>query len=458
MNKSSGPPAANNAETAMANASGEESNRGFLGTLANIERREWLAVLLSFSLVLVLMTAYAMLRPIRESLAGDWGNVGLAATWTANFGVSLIAVSAYGAALTRIKFQSIVPAVYVFFSLSFIGLIALRSQLTDTVFVDMGFYVWISLFALFNLSVFWSLMTDVFNPEQAQRVFGFIAAGTTIGALLGPTITEFFIDRLGANGLLLISALLLLTPLIIVPVLFRLKDSTLGNAGHGGKHDIGQGLGKDWYAGFKILVKDPYLLGIAAFILLYVTISTFVYFELQTLTREYDLEFRARVWARMDIATQTLTLLVATLVTGRVVQRFGMSVALSVMPALVAVCVLALAAAPGLLLLGIFQIGRRVGNYALTRPAREMLFSTLSREARFKTKPIIDVVIYRGGDVISAWLFTALVAATGMGLVGIAVVLSGIAVLWGVVAVWLGRRYQEQAAANADESAATVAM
>ena len=148
----------------------------------------------------------------------------------------------------------------------------------------------------------------------------------------------------------------------------------------------------------------------------------------------------------MDIATNTLTLIVAALVTGRIVQKLGMSFALSVMPLLVAVCVLALAAAPGLLLLGVFQIGRRVGNYALTRPAREMLFTPLGREARFKTKPVIDVVVYRGGDVLSAWLFTALVAVTGMGLVGIAVVISGVAVLWGGVAIWLGRRYGKQAA------------
>lgn len=438
----------------MATTSSDDPSRGFLGTLANIERREWFAVLLSFALVFVLMTSYAMLRPVRDSLGGDWDNFGLAATWTANFVASLVAVSAYGAALTRIKFQSIVPMFYVFFSLTFVALIGLRSQLTGTVLVDMGFYVWISVFALFNLSVFWSLMTDVFNPEQAQRVFGFIAAGTTVGAILGPTITALFVDELGANGLLLISALLLLTPLFVVPALFRLKATTLGNASHGGKHDIDKGLGKDWYEGFSILVKDPYLLGIAAFIVLYVTISTFVYFEIQTLTREYDLEFRAKVWAWMDIATNTLTLIVAALVTGRIVQKLGMSVALAMMPALVAICVLALAAAPGLLLLGVFQIGRRVGNYALTRPAREMLFTTLGREARFKTKPIIDVVIYRGGDVMSAWLFTALVAVTGMGLVGIALVISGIAVIWGTVAVWLGRRYQEQSAVAPEESAA----
>lgn len=421
------------------------TSRGFVAALANIERNEWLAVVVSFLLVFLLMASYSMLKPVRDSLGGDWGNVGLAATWTANFGVSLLAVSLFGAAVTRVPFRIIVPVVYVFFSLTFLGLFLLRTQLAASVLIDMGFYVWISLFALFNLSVFWSLMTDVFNPEQARRVFGVLAAGTTVGAIVGPIITALFVDRLGANGLLLVAAAILLIPLFAVPWLFRLKESELGNADRDASQDLARGLGKDWYAGFTLLIRDPYLLGIAAFILLYVTINTFVYFELQNLTSQYDLEFRAKVWAGIEIATNSLTLVTAVLFTGRIVQKFGMKTALTLMPVIVAVGVLALVAAPGLLLLGAFQIGRRVGNYAVTRPAREMLFTVLGREARFKTKSVIDVAIYRGGDVVTAWIFTGLVAVTGMGLQGIALVVCGIALLWGVIAVRLGHAYAEQA-------------
>jgi AAA family ATP:ADP antiporter len=203
-----------------------------------------------------------------------------------------------------------------------------------------------------------------------------------------------------------------------------------------------QVLGTNPFSGFSILFSDRYLIGICAFILFYVTINTFVYFELQNLTSQYSLEFRAKVWSWIEITTNTLTLVTAMLITGRIVTRFGIQTALAFMPCLVALSVLALVAAPVLLILAIFQIGRRVGNYAITRPSREMLFTVLGREARFKAKPLIDVVVYRGGDVLTAWVFTLLAERVGLGLTGIAFVIAGIAVFWGMTAVWLGRNYR----------------
>ena len=414
----------------------------WLRALTNIERNEMAAVLLSFLLVFVLMTSYSILKPLRDALAADWGNVGLSLTWTVNFGVSLLAVAAYNAALTYVRFRIMVPAVYVFFALSFLVLYLLRTTLPDPVLVNKTFYVWVSVFSLFNLSVFWSFMTDVFRSEQARRVFGVIAAGTTVGAITGPSITAALVDSLGADGLLLLSAALLFSPLVAVPVLRSLKETRLGNAdpatGDGG---LEMALGKNALDGFSELLKDRYLLGICAFILLYVTINTFVYFELQNLTREYSLEFRAKIWSVIEITTNVLTLVTAALITGRIVTRLGMTTALALMPVFVLVGVLALVASPVLLVLGIFQVGRRVGNYAVTRPSREMLFTVLSREARFKSKPIIDVVVYRGGDVASGWLFTLLAGAFGLGLKGVAVMIGIVAVLWGFIAIWLGRRY-----------------
>ena len=402
-------------------------------------------MLLSFVLVFVLMTSYSILKPLRDALAADWGNAGLALTWTANFGASLVAVAVYGSALTHIRFRAMVPGVYVFFALTFLGLFVLRNQLADPVLVNKAFYIWVSVFSLLNLSVFWSFMTDIFNREQARRLFGVIAAGTTVGAIVGPLITASFVDSLGADGLLLTAAALLFLPVGLIPWLLALKEAQLGNDEVSADVNEPTTLGKNWYDGFSTLFKDPYLIGIAGFILLYVTINTFVYFELQDLTREYSLEFRAKVWALIEIATNTLTLVTAALITGRIVQKFGMTTALAVMPCVVAIGVLSLVVAPGLLVMALFQIGRRVGNYAITRPSREMLYTVLDRDARFKTKPVIDVVVYRGGDVATSWIFTLLVATTGFGLTGIAVVIGGIAAAWGAVAIWLGRRYTARA-------------
>jgi len=428
----------------MSANSSENPLANFVRAVTNIERNEWAAVLMSFGLVLVLMTAYSILKPVRDALGADWGNVGLSITWTINFGLSLFAVALYGVALTYIRFRVMVPSVYVFFALTFLALYVIRTEVPDPTLANKGFYVWVSVFSLFNLSVFWSFMTDVFNKAQARRLFGVIAAGTTVGAIVGPIITATLVDDLGADGLLLISAGLLTVPVFVIPVLRRLKVTRLHNEEL--QADLGprQALGTNPFSGFSILFSDRYLLWICAFILFYVTINTFVYFELQDLTREYSLEFRAKIWSWIEITTNALTLITAALITSRIVIKLGMQAALAMVPGLVALGIIALVAAPVLLVLAIFQIGRRVGNYAITRPSREMLFTVLDRETRFKAKPVIDVVLYRGGDVLTAWMFTLLADKMGLGLAGIGMVIGGIAIVWAIVAIRLGRIYHQR--------------
>lgn len=424
------------------------TSKSLFSAVAKIEKNEVAAVLLAFGLVLVLMTSYSILKPLRDALGADWGNVGLSITWTINFGLSLFAVALYGVALTFIRFRTMVPAVYVFFALTFLALYLFRTTLPDPTLVNKGFYVWVSVFSLFNLSVFWSFMTDVFNKEQARRVFGVIAAGTTVGAIVGPVITASLVDRLGANGLLLMSAGLLMVPVLVIPVLRRLKVTQLHNEESLAEPGSQQALGTNPFAGFSVLFSDRYLLWLCAFILFYVTINTFVYFEIQDLTREYSLEFRAKVWSLIEITTNVLTLITAALITSRIVSKLGMQTALAMVPGLVALGIIVLVASPVLLILAIFQIGRRVGNYAITRPSREMLFTVLDRETRFKAKPVIDVVVYRGGDVLTAWVFTLLADKLGFGLVGIAAVIGGVAIAWILVAIRLGRIYGERAVTN----------
>ncbi len=418
--------------------------RRIVTAATKIESHEVTAVLLSFGLVLALMTSYSILKPVRDALAADWGNIGLSITWTVNFGLSLVAVALYGVALTYIRFRIMVPGIYAFFALTFIALYVIRTQASDPVLASKGFYVWVSVFSLFNLSVFWSFMTDIFDKSQARRLFGVIAAGTTTGAIIGPLLTASLVDELGANGLLLLSAALLTVPIVVIPLLRRLKVTQLGNQELQADLSSQLALGRNPFSGFSLLFSDRYLLGICAFILFYVTINTFVYFELQDLTREYSLEFRAKIWSWIEIATNVLTLITAALITSRIVIKLGMHTALALVPALIAVGILALIAAPVLIVLAIFHIGRRAGNYAITRPSREMLFTVLDRETRFKAKPVIDVVLYRGGDVLTAWLFTLVAEKLGLGLAGIAVVIGGIAVAWGAVGVWLGRNYQQR--------------
>ena len=249
----------------------------------------------------------------------------------------------------------------------------------------------------------------------------------------------------GAKTLILVSSGLLLVPIPIILVLERLRTTSLNTAGQNADLSKQVAMGRNPFAGFSMFLTSRYLLMIGVFIVLYVTINTFVYFELQHLTGEYGLNTRTKIWAWIEIGTNVLTLLTAAFVTGRIVLKLGIRTALSMMPALVAGGVLVLLASPTLLVLALFQVLRRVGNYAVTRPSREMLFTIIGREARFKAKPVIDIVLYRGGDMLTAWMFTLLSTTLGIGLSGIAVVISGVAVLWALVALYLGKAYEADA-------------
>lgn len=417
-----------------------------------VEANELSATLLAFVFVFVLMTAYSILKPVRDALGGDWGAVGLSVTWTANFVLSVIAVSAYGAALSVFRFRVVVPGIYAFFALTFLFLYAITESVAEPVLINKGFYVWVSVFSLFHLSVFWSFMSDLFDKSQAPRLFGFIAAGASAGAIVGPLLTALLVDVIGTNALMLVSAALLLVPVPIILILEKLRVSVLGNEDVRADLSRQKAIGKNPFAGFSIFLTSKYLLTIGAFILLYVTISTFVYFELQDLTSAYGINTRTKIWSLIELATNVLTLLTAAFVTSRIVTRLGMPVALSLMPGLIAVGVLVLVAAPTLVALAIFQVLRRIGNYAITRPSREMLYTIVDRETRFKAKPVIDIVVYRGGDMVTAWMFTFLAKGLGLGLAGIAFVISGIAVTWAATALYLGRSYDRNAA-NLNRSA-----
>ena len=418
----------------------------FLMTATKIQMHEMRATLLSFFFVFVLMTAYSILKPVRDALGADWGAVGLSVAWTANFLLSVVAVSVYGLALSTLKFRAVVPGVYAFFAATFLALYVVTVSVAEPVLFNKIFYVWVSVFSLFHLSVFWSFMSDLFNKSQAPRLFGFIAAGTSVGAIVGPLMTALLVDAIGTNALMLVSAILLLVPIPIILMLERLRTTDLGDDQVHTDRAAHTVIGRNPFAGFSILFSSKFLLTIGAFILLYVTINTFVYFELQDLTKEYGINTRTKIWSWIDLATNGLTLFTAAFITSRIVTKLGMQTALSLMPGMIMVGVLALVAAPTLIVLAFFQVLRRVGNYAITRPSREMLFTLVDRETRFKAKPVIDIVLYRGGDMLTAWMFTLLAQGLGLGLAGIAVIISGIAALWTIVALYLGSSYERMAA------------
>jgi AAA family ATP:ADP antiporter len=410
----------------------------FLKTASKVKEQEIKAVIFSFLFVVVLMSAYYILRPVRDAMASDWTDAEVSWLWTLNFFISTAIVALYGSMVSKFRFRLLVPTLYGIFAISFIIFYALGSVFEDRTLIDKSFYVWVSVFSLFHISVFWTFMSELFSKEQSGRLFGIIAVGASVGGLIGPSITAFFSVSLGANNLMLIASMMLLIPIPIIFYLQSLKSKQLNNEVLD-IPDSNQSIGGNPLAGFKMFFSNPYLLSIGLFIFLYTGISSFVYFELKNLLSDFSRSERSVIWAQIDLAVNILAISTGLFATGRIVTKFGMPATIAMVPIMICIGLLVLAISPLLGVVMVLQIIRRAGNYAVTRPAREMLFTLVNQETRFKAKPVIDIVAYRGGDMLTAWLFTGLTQGLGLGLAAVAAVGAGIASVWALVGIYLGK-------------------
>ena len=299
---------------------------------------------------------------------------------------------------SRVRLKYLIPGVYSFFALSFVLFYIGASTLANTEFVDKAFYLWISLFSLFHISVFWSLMADLFSKGQAPRLFAFIASGASIGTIAGSIATLWLAKIVGTLNLMLIAAIVLVAIVPLVGVLYRLKATRMLSAEpaetveDAGNDAIVSG---NPFAGFREFVRNPFLLGIALFIFLYTTIGSFVYFEIKNLTVDIDIDARTQLWAGINLTVNTIAIAVAMFATGRIATRFGIAKTLAIVPIVVAIGFLLVALNPMLAVVIASWVVLKGGNYSITRPAREMLYTLVSREDRFKAKPVIDIVVYR---------------------------------------------------------------
>jgi len=420
-------------------------NSGFILRLLNkatkIEANEVKAVLVSFSFIFTILASYYIIRPVRDAMASNWSDVELSTIWTLTFLISFLVVSIYGYVCSKVKFKNLVPGVYGFFAATFYLLYFFTNAFPDLNLINQMFYVWVSVFSLLNISVFWSFMADTYKQEQSRRLFGFIASGSSLGAIFGPAVSFFLAEKVGSNELILISATMLLVPIFIVLYLQKIKETELANTSAAEYNE--QAIGSGILAGFKEFALKPILLGIGLFIFIYTGISTFVYFEIKNILIDVDPDSRTQIWAGIDLAVNVLAVITGMFGTSRLATKFGLKVTLPLVPIIIAGLLFLLALSPILWAVVGLQIIRRAGEYSITKPAREMLFTLVDRESRFKAKSVIDVVIYRGGDIFWAWSFTGLTQVMGLGLGGIAIVGGFIATLWSYVALRLGRTFDE---------------
>ncbi len=410
-----------------------------LRRLVNFKPGEVAALLWSFSYFFCLLCSYYILRPLRDEMGIQGGVSNLQWVFSGTFIAMLLAVPLFGALAARLPRRRLLPLVYYFFIFNLLVFFLLLKSDIATAAVARAFFIWVSVFNLFVVSVFWSYMADLYNNEQARRLFGFIAAGGSAGAVIGPLVTASLARSLGVVNLLLVSAALLLLAIICIRALARWAvGEQPARAAHQDRPIGGGILGGVW-----LVLRSPYLLGICVYILLYTMLSTFLYFEQARIVADSfsDSASRTRLFALMDLGVNALTILGQVLVTARIIAHFGVSVTLALIPAAVALGFLALAAFPTLAVLVTFQIVRRAGNFAVARPTREILYTVVSREQKYKSKNFIDTVVYRGGDAISGWLYTGL-AAAGMGLSAIALVAVPVALAWLYTGVALGREQE----------------
>ena len=402
------------------------------------------ATALSFAFLFMLMLAYNILKPVRDAMASDWSDPEVATLWTINFFISIVAVSVYGFAVARTRFKYLVPGVYGFFAASFLAFYLGSAAIEDAVYIEKSFYVWISVFSLFHISVFWSLMSDVFSKAQAPRTFAFIASGASIGALAGSSVPLFLATIIGTQNLMLIAAAILVAIIPALGFLQRLKVTELGNENVHVDLNERQSIGGNPFAGFTLFLKNPYLLGIGVFILLYTSVGSFVYFELKNILEVFTRDERTAIWAGINTTINVIAILTAWFATGRITTKLGLAKTLALVPVLVAIGLLIAAVNPVIAAIIAAQIILKGGNYSITRPGREMLYTVVDRETRFKAKPVIDIVVYRGGDTITGWAFAGLTAGLGLGLGVVAAIGAGIAILWAFVGLYLGRTFMKK--------------
>ena len=311
-----------------------------------------------------------------------------------------------------------------------------------------SYYVWFSVVNLFMVSVFWSLMVDVFSAQQATRWFALIAAGGALGAIAGPLATRVLVKVLGLSGLMMLAACGFGIVILLVHLLMRQKEQ-LRRGSSAQTSRLDQALQGGAFEGFREILKSKYFLYQAAFVLLMTWVNTVAYFcQTDLISHAYrGLAERAQALADIDLIVNICTAAILLLGVGRFMRRFGLTATLILNPLLMAIAFIATALSPTLLTIQLLQVVRRVAQYAIARPSREVCFTVVDQSSRYKTKGAIDTVVYRFGDVSSAWLQTGL-TSLGYGLEGALLLGASASAVWGGVALGLGRRFNRARASH----------
>jgi len=405
----------------------------------------------SFAYFFVLLAGYYVLRPLRDEMAISGGVRNLPWMFTATFATLLVAQPLYGALVARLPRARFIPVVYHFFAANLALFWLLLTLDWGTVMVARVFFVWVSVFNLFAVAVFWSFMADIFTGEQGKRLFGFIGAGGTAGALLGPVITFVLSVPLGPVNLLIAAVIFLEAAVFCV---YRLEGAA-AKLRRGETPKAKRRIGGGAFAALPELARSPYLLGVACWVSLMSFGGTILYFEQANIVASavQGAGAQTRIFAGIDLAVSLLTLATQFFATGKLIERFGVGAAAAALPAVYVAGFAVLAAAPGLAAVVTIQVAQRWMNFAISNPARQIFYTVVGREEKYKAKNLIDVVVFRGSDALYGWAFDSL-QVLGLKLGAIALCALPVALGWTVLSATLGRTQERRAAAEASFPAA----
>ena len=437
----------------------------FLQRFTNIRRDELPALVASVAFFFCVLSALMVIRPAREALGMRSGLDTVRWLFVGTAIVTLAVNPVFGFLVSRFRRISFIAATYVFFSASLLVFWALLTFAPEAAGEISGrvFYIWFSVFNLFSTMVFWALMVDRFSLEQSKRLFGVIAVGGTLGAMFGPWLAWTYVDALGTANLILIAVGFLMLAVVAATVVARLQPESLSELDPDDpeappvvrEEEV---IGGSAWEGFRAVVKSPYLLGICGFVLVMAIMATFIYFtRLQMVAAMTDvMDQQTGLFARIDFWTQFATFLLQVLITGHIMKRVGVGVALALLPITVSLGFLGLALTGTFTALILLEAAYRAMQRGITRPARETLFTVVGREDKYKAKAVTDTFVYRTGDVVGAWS-EGLLGRLGAGLVGLTAVVVPMAVAWAGLGFWLARRQGKAAAAMQREEEATTA-
>ncbi len=430
---------------------------------AMVERRSWLSrlvdikpgelgpVLWAAGYFFCILASYFILRPIRDEAGVAGGIRNLPWLFTGTMIAMLIVNPPFAALVARLSRQRFVTIAYRFFMVNLVVFYGLFKWLpaADQVWVGRALFIWASVFNLFVVSVFWGFMADGFKSEQGKRLFGFIGVGGTLGSIVGSAVTASLVGAVGSAALLLVSAGLLEVGVFCVRRLSGRFRAAAPAGAAPGDTPIGGGV----LTGIWHVARSPYLLGISGYMLLYTLGSTFLYFQQAYIVEAAytDRAARTALFAQIDLVVNVLTIVVQAFVTGKLMTRLGLAATLTIVPAISVAGFLGVGLMPTVAMLVGFLVLRRAGNFSVARPSREVLYTVVSREDKFKAKSFIDTFVYRLGDQIGAWA-DPLVASLGYGMAGIGFVAAPLAGLWLLVGLWLGRRQAAMAGATPAEA------